>query len=295
MKFLYSIVRFVPDSFRGEFVNVAVIAGSEDTGEWMVRRVDNVQHARRLGGRAPIAPVWSYLDNVETLIDQLSEDQLDATPTELSRSWLQEEHRRLRNLVQLTPPTAVVADNVEDATNMMFEAFVVDPEKRSRKTRRAAITALRAAFEQVDITAQDHLFEKVKALVGHQQTTIDFAVANGNLAQLAQGWSFQTQDPTATVQQIKAWSWTMRDLREHGGIVRTSGLRHEYRVHSDVAIKVVYVPPDNDEARRSLDEALEVFRNLDVAAVTTDEAHLVAEDAAAALTRDLSDGWDSDY
>jgi hypothetical protein len=289
MKFLYSIVRFVPDTFRGEFVNVAIIAGSESTGEWMVRRVDNIQHARRLAGNAPITPVWSYLDNVENLIDQLTEDQLRDAPAELSRAWLQQEHRRLRNLVQVTPPTAVVADSIEDATNMMFEVFVVDPEKRSRKTRRAAVTALRAAFEQVDINTQDHLFEKVRALVGRQQTTIDFAVANGHLAQLAQGWSFQTQDPTATVQQIKAWSWTMRDLREHGGMVRTSGLTpREYRVDSDVSIKVVYVRPDNDDARRSLDEALEVFDNLNVAAVTTDEAHLVAEDAVAALH--LSDG-----
>lgn len=285
MKFVYSIVRFVPDAFRGEFVNVAIIAGSETTGEWLVRRVDNVQHARRLGGSAPITPVWSYLDSVESLIDQSTEDQLAADPTELSRAWLGREHRRLRNLVQITPPVAVVADTVEEATNSMFEAFVVDPEKRSRKTRRAAVSALRTAFDEVAITAQDHLFERVKAHVGRQQSTIDFAVANGHLAQLAHGWSFQTQDPTATVQQIKAWSWTMRDLREHGGIIRTSRTAHEYHVNADVPIKVVYVSPDNDEARRSLDEALEVFAHLDVTAVTTEEAHTVAEEALTSLER----------
>ncbi len=135
MKFLYSIVRFVPDTFRGEFVNVAVIAGSESTGEWMVRRVDNVQHARRLGGNVPITPVWNYLDNIESLIDQSTENQLAVDPNEMNRNWLLREHRRLRNLVQITPPTAVVADSIEDAISMMFDAFVVDPEKRSRKTR----------------------------------------------------------------------------------------------------------------------------------------------------------------
>jgi hypothetical protein len=37
VKYVYSVVRFVPDTFRGEFVNVAVIAGYEETGEWLVR------------------------------------------------------------------------------------------------------------------------------------------------------------------------------------------------------------------------------------------------------------------
>lgn len=76
----------------------------------------------------------------------------------------------------------------------------------------------------------------------------------------------------------------MRDLREHGGIIRTSGLR-EYPIHSNVSIKVVYVSPDNDDGRRSLDEAIEVFHNLEVAAFSTEDAHLVAEDAEAALLR----------
>ncbi|GAA3625249.1 hypothetical protein GCM10022223_48020 [Kineosporia mesophila] len=283
MKYVYSIVRFVPDAFRGEFVNVAIIAGSEATGEWIVRRVDNVQHARRIGGSVPITPVWSYLDGVENLIDQLGEDQLTEESLELNREWLRRESTRLRNLVQVTTPSAVLADSLEDAVNHMFEVFVVDPEKRTRKTRRAAVSALRSAFEATLSEPRDHLFERVSALVGRQQSTIDFAVANGSLAQLAHGWSFQTQDPASTVQQIKAWSWTMRDLREHGGVVRTPGDNREYAVSSDVPIRVVYVAPDTDEARRSLDEALEVFSNLEVTAVTTDEAYLVARDARDAL------------
>ena len=34
MRFVYSLVRFVPDPARGEFVNVGAIAGSEESSDW---------------------------------------------------------------------------------------------------------------------------------------------------------------------------------------------------------------------------------------------------------------------
>ena len=220
MKFIYSVVRFVPDTFRGEFVNVAVIAGSEETGEWLVRRVDNARHPRRLDPTTPITPVWAYLDGVEAVIDGLGNDLSGTEPGELNRDWLEAEHRRLGNIVQLTAPRATVADTAEAAADSIFEQFVVDPEPRSRKTRTAAVTALRNAFGETSLISEGHVFERVRAVIGKQQTSVDFAVANGHLAQLAHGWSFETQDTAVTVQTIKAWCWTLRDLRERGGRVK---------------------------------------------------------------------------
>ena len=126
MKFIYSVVRFVPDTFRGEFVNVAVIAGSEETGEWLVRRVGNTRHPQRLDPTTPITPVWAYLDGVVAVIDSLGDDAGTSEFGELNRDWLEAEHQRLGNIVQLTSPRAMVADSVEAAAASMFEQFVVD-------------------------------------------------------------------------------------------------------------------------------------------------------------------------
>ncbi len=41
MRYEYSILRFVPDPVRGEFVNVAAIVRSDDSEEWRLRVVEN--------------------------------------------------------------------------------------------------------------------------------------------------------------------------------------------------------------------------------------------------------------
>jgi hypothetical protein len=132
----------------------------------------------------------------------------------------------------------------------------------------ASLSALRNAFADAELPQQVLHDRGVRAVVGRQQVAIDFAVANGTLVQLAHGWSFQSNEPTITVQQIKAWSWTLRDVRDGDGTVqvRDRGELRSYDVPADLAIDVVYVPPETDEGRRSLDEALEVFDHLNVTA-----------------------------
>jgi len=54
---VYSLIRYVPDPARGEFVNVGAIAGSEDAGDWQVRQLQNPARARALGGRLTLDAV----------------------------------------------------------------------------------------------------------------------------------------------------------------------------------------------------------------------------------------------
>jgi hypothetical protein len=290
VKYDYSIVRFVPDSFRGEFINVAVIAGSAESGEWAIRWVQNPQRARRLDGGARLDAVFTYLYGIDALLERKSEEQLELDPDsgdQLDSAWLYREHERLGNLVQLTAPAPVIAEDVDQAIAQVFDVFVVDPERRTRRTKAAAISALRNAFADAELPQQALYDRGVRAVVGRQQVAIDFAVANGNLVQLAHGWSFQSNEPTITVQQIKAWSWTLRDVRDGEGIVqvRDRGELRSYDVPENVAIDVVYVPPETDEGRRSLDEALEVFDHLQVTALSVLEAGRVGEQARQLLER----------
>ena len=46
-RYLYSIIRCLPDPQTGEFVNVGVIAGDPATGDWAVRRLSNIERIRR--------------------------------------------------------------------------------------------------------------------------------------------------------------------------------------------------------------------------------------------------------
>ncbi|MGI9001258.1 MAG: DUF3037 domain-containing protein [Pseudonocardia sp.] len=285
MKYYYSVVQYVPDSFRGEFVNVAVIVGNADSCEWRVRRVGNVSRARGLGASTSLATVWRYLDDIENLIVDLTDDISEANPEipQLDRTWMETEHRRLRNLVQLSEPTVVIAEDVEEATQKIFDTFIVDPDRQKRNTRSRAISTLRDAY--LSNLDRQLVHERVQGQIGHQRVDIDFAVSNGALAQLAHAWSFRVQNTQLVVEKIKAWSWTLRDVRDGGGEIHVSGREEPYRLTSDVPVEVVYDKPETDQGKRALDESLEVFDRLQVTALTTDHVERVAQNALESLSR----------
>ena len=51
MRYVYSLVRFVPDPARSEFVNLGAIVGSEEYSEWESRQVENPKRARDIDER----------------------------------------------------------------------------------------------------------------------------------------------------------------------------------------------------------------------------------------------------
>ena len=46
-KYIYSVLRFVPNPASGEFVNIGAIVGSDENGEWELRTVENAKRARQ--------------------------------------------------------------------------------------------------------------------------------------------------------------------------------------------------------------------------------------------------------
>jgi hypothetical protein len=280
----------VPDTARGEFINVGVLVGSELSNEWAIRHFDNPLRARRLSEGRGLSSVWSYLDQVGDLIERhdeaLSQLQFDNSAI-LTESWLQQEHQEHLNLVQLTSPTPLVADGIEQALEMAFDAFIVDPERRRQAfTRRRVRQYLREAFRNQELVVGEQLYERVIAKAGNQETAFDFAVGNGHLVQLSQTWSFQGQDPLDVVEQVKAWGWTVERLREDGGTVgvKTGAF---YDAPRDIDIEVVYAPPLADEAKPRLEQALEIFERVHAGAHEIDGVDEVAEIARTAVTESL--------
>lgn len=103
-RFDYSIIRWVPDSFRGEFINVAVICGAGD--EWVIRARE------RTVDRWPV--VHEYLKTVEAAM----------TCDEVSIRWLKRERYDHRNLVQLTDPCPVMGADLDEAATLIFGKLV---------------------------------------------------------------------------------------------------------------------------------------------------------------------------
>lgn len=281
MKHIYSLIRFVPDPARGEFINVGAIAGSEESSEWGIRKIGNAKRARAIGqSDTPTAlqAVWYFVDCIGEIIDN-HQDSLEAlfpSDIEPSEDWLEALHSDYRNIVQLSPPTPIVAANVDDALDRIFQHVILDPERQQRRGRwkNEVLAATRRAYRRHSIGTSE-LCERVLLSSELHEDRFDFVVMNGKALQLVRSWSFRDMEAQRLSSQIKSWGWTVRSTRDSGGTIEIRGSR-SLVVNSDVNIEVVCIPPDPDQDRSIYEEGKSVFKALGVQSVTLDKVDKVA-------------------
>lgn len=280
MRFAYSLIRFVPDPARGEFVNVGAIVGSDESSEWQVRQVQNPVRARQIDMHRSLDAVWSFIDRVGMTIDSFEaslHQSLFDPEVELNEEWLWTLHTDHQNLVQVSAPTPMVADSADEALERVFNLMVLDPavHKHPFEKKHSALGALRRAYQNFEIRRTHELSERVILRTPHHAEQFDFAVTNGGLIQLAQTWSFQIPNQEALADQVKAWAWTVRDARDGGGHVSTKD-GQEFDFEADVDVKVVYVPASAEHPAPAFVDAQHIFGELDITAVP----HIRAADVA---------------
>ena len=286
MRFVYSLVRFVPDPARGEFVNVGAIVGSEESSEWAIRQIENPIRVRALGAPLALDAVWSFIGRVGDEIDTYEEslESLFEAETDLSEDWLDRLHNDHRNVVQLSPPTPTVAETAEKALDQVFDLMIVDPTQRRYPFRKKneALGALRRAYKDKSLRKNQDLQERVELSTDHHHDRFDFAVTNGRVLQLTHAWSFQVPDQESLSKQIKSWGWTVNDALRSGGSIRTKN-GERFDVTTRVAVEVVYVPPGDGQDSPALKEARNVFHSLQITPVRVENASQVAHRASQLL------------
>ncbi len=267
MRHVYSVVRFVPDPGRGEFVNVGAIVGSEDSSEWQCRQIDNPVRARAIDEHKSLEAAWAFLDRVGQTMDDYERAQgsLLEPDVELSEAWLDQLYAEHRNVVQLSPPAPMVAASAQEALDRIFDQMVLDPALRRHgfQTKHAALAAVRAAYRNHSVHKGINLRERVALETEHHRERFDFAVTNGRTLQLAQTWSFQVPDQDQVAEQVKAWGWTVCDVQQGGGLVTVGGTS-SFEVTSDVEVEVVYAAPAPGQDDPAMRDALNVFETLGI-------------------------------
>ena len=286
MKYWFSLVRYVPNPARGEFLNVGAVVGSEESSDWAVRQIENIGRARAFGDKYALSAAWSLMDRIRENIEQYeaSFGSLFEPETDLTAEWLQQLHQDHRHVVQLSSPVPMVAETADEALDRIFEHMILDrskPQVRFRK-KSEALAALRRAYSRCSIIRDRDFFERVVLTANRHQQKFDFVVRNGQALQLTHSLSFQMPNQVALSDQIKSWGWTVRSTREFGGTVAIRDERVE--VHRDVAVEVVYIPPSEGQDTPVMVEARDVFDKLDVTAVPLDQAHSVAMRASKLLS-----------
>jgi hypothetical protein len=276
-KYLYSLVRCVPDPRTGEYVNVGAIVARADGGDWAVRRVSSDKRALKLGTPEQVAVAHAFLARVE----QRLEDQLELVGEPVSVSWLDELYSDHRNVVQLTTPTVMSIDDAEAGLDLLFSKLIIDPvaQPRGYITKSRVVSDLRTAYRAH--VGSDLLHTQAQVFVGNLvRAPIDVAVANGVAYQLTQAWSFQRAGVADVTTQVKAWGYAISRLKggEEGRLLGSDD--YITAVPTDVDVQVAVATPRSTEQERAFAEAQQVFADLDVPVHALDDIEAISLRAA---------------
>jgi len=283
MRYVYSVVRYVPNPASGEFVNIGAIAGSDETGDWSLRQAGNPRRARLFGPLESLNAVDAFMNEIGSRLDRFALMQDE----EISEAWLDDLHRRHRNVVQLSAPTPVIAESAEEALGYVFSQAIVDDvgssgATRAYSTRLRLFSELKTSYRKVGI-GPAFLREKASVVADGLLAPMDFVVGNGVALQLAHTWSFQIQTLGEVARDIKSWGFTMERLLKHGGSTVGEQIAE---IRPETPVQVVYASPLTAEQAKTFDEAKLVFDDLGVTAVRQEDLGRVADSARQNLQRE---------
>jgi hypothetical protein len=285
-RYIYSIVRCVPDPQTGEFVNIGAIAGDPETGDWSMRQVGNESRARKLASAAQLDAVHRFLNEAGTQIDAMrvqAEESGVIAPPPTGGTWLEQLYYDLRNVVQLSEPLPIAASDAEQALDSIFGRQIIDPQSQAREravTKMRVTSDLRNAYRRARLSDQ-FIETRPELYVGaHVRTVLDFAVVAGRTLQITQGWSFGLNQVEDVPVQVKAWGYAIEQLRRGDGARLLTARGSVSAITPDVDVQVVVVQPKTGEQRNAYDEADQVFKQLRVAVHELDDVDAVGTRAA---------------
>lgn len=282
MQYQYWLVRYVPDTLRGEFVNVGIVVGAEGK-DWSFRRPKNMRRANRLGGN--VSSIEPWLLRIERSVRDREAPPLEpfvrADAIQLSTSWAKSSRQRLNNALRLSEPTPVEANSAAEAADLLFPLLVGEVASVVHAaTRRRLVSELHRSYELQSLD-DGRLLQRPKARVGRQRGRFDFAVFGDQVDQLSQVWSFDVRDLDSLAQEMQSWSYLVTRLRNEGGEIYNQNLLGEPQISSDVEISVVYQEPAQQTPERvdTFLAARESWDQLNVRAVPSSQLQQVAHEA----------------
>src|SRR5690348_3705802 len=95
----YSVLRFVPDSARGEFVNLGVLAGSDEAQDWSFRMLSNPIRVKAIDDRGALPGAFAFVDQLLGNIEAVDRVGLGGVAP-MSLGLLARMQSEMQNIVQ---------------------------------------------------------------------------------------------------------------------------------------------------------------------------------------------------
>lgn len=284
MRYLYSIIRFAPNPATGERVNLAVLVGNDDQGEWGIRRVHDLRRARALDDEGVLPDLTRIIDSLQGRLEHERVSLAGMVESVFNESEVARLHEEGSGILELGEPSAISAESLEEALEIITPAVLVEHQPRRRQPtirKTPAVQAIQEAYERQRLQVGKDFVLHPRVTGGPIQFDFDFAVMNGSVVQLAQAWSFALSHARSLGERIKSWGWTVHGLRDKGGAVELGFADVKVPEHVDVV--VAYVPPQTPDMRELFAEAQYIFAQEDVRLVRWDNVDSIADTAVRSL------------
>lgn len=287
MKYWFSVIRFVPSPVRGERVNVGVIVGSDEASEWQIQVATEANRKRceSIDDDSMFPSLQSTIYRWQRLFESYdAEYAKDSETLPISLEWLKRVSARHRNIVQLSAPSPVVATDIDEAVDTLFESYVRSSAEDALviETKRHVVRELKRSFSDRGLVGTRFLEHRRVIRSAHHKQLVDFLLLNGDVLQLSQAWSFRRPNIDALIGELKAWTYTMKKLRDDGGFLGL-GTDDVRRIPSTVSIEIVYLPPDNPKGEDAFEEASHMFEDVHAHVTPVANVDEVADNAIGLL------------
>lgn len=270
MRYIYSIARFVPAPARGEFINLGVLTGSEDAGDWALQTVSQTGNARHIDSAGALKSVMSQLTGIQESLDAFTDSRGDLFANgdfpEINEGWLYQLSLDSLGILQFTRPYPVMAESAQEAIDILWPELILEPQSRDRGvvTKHRIMGEVSRSLRNSNI-GPENFKKRVRLEADNSHSQIDFAIHNGRVVQLTQCWSFQVADQEDLLDNVKAWAWTIRNVRKSGGRILSGD--QCYDVAREVPIAAAYVDPESQEGLTTYEEAKSVFNDEQINAI----------------------------
>lgn len=276
------ILRYVPNTARGEFVNIGVLVGSQGS-DWALRHVSNFTRASRLGGDALfMRPLLQQLSRrvsgLNLSAPNHSIDVFDSASLEPLSYWTVEEMRaRFNNSLQISEPSPAFGASAEEIASILYGHLVSETIRESVPRSR---TRMKTNFRTAVMKAWHHDAEIPLEVgpvieIGHLHQDFDFALLDGEVEQMTQVISINRKDRGLIRKDISAWNYAVTRLRQTGAILRSK----ELDVPRDTPIIMIHDEPKNDEQKDILRFAREGWDALGIESFSNREISSAASRA----------------
>lgn len=128
----YTVMRYVPDTARQEFINVGVVVVSDTERRIQYRMTDDWTQAKQFGNENHLEVLQTFLPHwisTHYWIDYPEQSVSLPGITTSALRFLAREFARCRNLVQFSEPTPVAGETLEQCLDVIFRTFIKEQEE----------------------------------------------------------------------------------------------------------------------------------------------------------------------